>query len=108
MEEPTEPASRLRDREVAFAAVNAAFGSLGRICMALDRGFRVRHVSERVESLLGPGAAARMRGAPVEAVLGPELFGPDGPLRQALLAGEKREGWRAFLPSAARGAARCP
>ncbi len=93
------------DREVAFAAVNAAFGSLGRICMALDASFRVRHVSERIDALLGPGASARMRGRPVEAVLGPELFGPNGTIRQALLAGEKREGWRAFL-QCDRGGAR--
>jgi transcriptional regulator with GAF, ATPase, and Fis domain len=33
----------------------------------------------------------------VEALLGTEMFGPDGPLRQSLLAGEKREGWRAVL-----------
>jgi DNA-binding NtrC family response regulator len=85
------------DREIAFAAVNAAFGSLGRICMALDAGFRVRHVSERVDALLGAGAASRMVGRPVESVLGPELFGANGALRQALVAGEKREGWRAFL-----------
>jgi len=89
--------SSMTDREVAFAAVNAAFGSLGRICMALDSDFRVKHVSERLDALLGPGAAARMRGQPVEALLGPELFGPNGTLRQALAAGEKREGWRAFL-----------
>jgi DNA-binding NtrC family response regulator len=92
-------------RELAFAAVNAAFGSLGRICMALDADFRVRHVSERVDALLGPGAAALMTGQPVESVLGPELFGSTGALRQALLAGEKREGWRAFLKSSG-GAAR--
>ncbi len=83
--------------DVAFAAVNAAFGSLGRICMALGADFRVLHASNRVDSLLGPGAAARMVGQPVETVLGPELFGANGALRQALLAGEKREGWRAFL-----------
>ena len=92
------------DRQLAFAAVNAAFGSLGRICMALDASFRVRHVSERIDALLGPGAAERMLGNPVESVLGEELFGPNGPLRQALLAGEKREGWRAFLHSARGGA----
>jgi DNA-binding NtrC family response regulator len=94
---PVSPAPS--QREVAFAAVNAAFGSLGRICMALDRDFRVRHVSERLDALLGPGAAARTLGQPVESVLGAELFGPSGPLRQALVAGEKREGWRAFLRS---------
>ncbi len=96
---------QISERELAFAAVNAAFGSLGRICMALDAGFRVRHVSQRLDTLLGAGAAARMQGEPVESVLGPELFGPDGALRQALLAGEKREGWRAFLHSR-NGAAR--
>jgi transcriptional regulator with GAF, ATPase, and Fis domain len=33
----------------------------------------------------------------VESILGSEMFGSDGPLRQSLLAGEKREGWRAVL-----------
>jgi DNA-binding NtrC family response regulator len=92
-------------REVAFAAVNAAFGSLGRICMALDEDFQVRHVSERIDALLGAGAARRLVGQPVESVLGPELFGVNGALRQALVAGERREGWRAFL-SCDGGAAR--
>ncbi|HEY6098604.1 MAG TPA: sigma-54 dependent transcriptional regulator [Anaeromyxobacter sp.] len=87
----------LAARDLVFAAVNAAFGSLGRICVALDASFRVRHVSERLDAILGAGAASRMLGEPIEAVLGPELFGPSGTLRQALLAGEKREGWRAFL-----------
>ncbi|HEY6005862.1 MAG TPA: sigma-54 dependent transcriptional regulator [Anaeromyxobacter sp.] len=87
----------IADRNAAFAAVNAAFGSLGRICMALDGDFRARHVSELLDTILGAGAASRMLGKPVEEVLGPELFGPTGTLRQALVAGEKREGWRAFL-----------
>ena len=97
MEPPGKPSM---DRDAAFAAVNAAFGSLGRICMALDEGFRVSHVSRKIDALLGPGAAARMQGQPVEAVLGPELFGASGALRQALLGGERREGWRAFLRTA--------
>jgi len=95
----------LPQRDAVFAAVNAAFGSLGRICMALDDRFRVRHVSNLLDTILGTGSAARMIGHPVEEVLGPELFGPSGTLRQALLAGEKREGWRAFLRTPA-GAAR--
>ena len=49
--------------DIAFAAVNAAFGSLGRICMSLDERFRVRHVSQRIDALLGAGTAARMLGA---------------------------------------------
>jgi transcriptional regulator with GAF, ATPase, and Fis domain len=90
--------------EIAFAAVNAAFGSLDRVCMALDDDFRVRHVSARLDVLLGEGAAARTVGAPVETLLGAELFGVDAPIRQALLAGEKREGWRALLRSASGAA----
>jgi hypothetical protein len=81
----------------AFSAVNAAFGSLGRICMALDADFRIRYASDLLASLIGEAAASRARGTSIEALLGPELFGPDGPLRHALLAGEKREGWRAVL-----------
>ncbi|WP_242394142.1 sigma-54 interaction domain-containing protein [Anaeromyxobacter oryzisoli] len=86
--------------QVAFAAVNAAFGSIGRVCMALDGDFRVRHVSAELDRLLGEGSAGRLLGEPIEQLLGPELFGSDGPVRQALLAGEKREGWRALLHGA--------
>jgi len=93
---PTDPALGA-SREVAFTAVNVAFSSLGRVCMALDEDFRVRHVSDQLDALLGPGAAARLVGQPIASVLGPELFGPAGLLRQALVAGEKREGWRALL-----------
>jgi len=90
------------EEERAFAAVNAAFGSLGRACMALDSDFRVRYASGLFDALLGPGTATRLRGSPVEAILGSEMFGPEGPLRRSLLAGEIREGWRAVLQ--ARGA----
>jgi DNA-binding NtrC family response regulator len=85
------------EQQRAFAAVNAAFGSLGRICMALDGDFRVRYASELLDALLGPEVGARVRGLSIESLLGSELFGLDGPLRKALLAGEKREGWRAVL-----------
>jgi len=85
------------DHARAFAAVNAAFGSLGRVCMALDGEFRVKYASELLEQLIGAEAAGSVVGKPVESFLGTELFGPDGPLRRALLAGEKREGWRATL-----------
>ncbi|MEI7702974.1 MAG: sigma-54 dependent transcriptional regulator [Deltaproteobacteria bacterium] len=87
----------MSDQERAFAAVNTAFGSLGRVCMALDADFRIRYASELLGSLLGLETASRAQGMPIESLLGSELFGPDGPLRQALLAGEKREGWRAVL-----------
>ena len=100
---PEDPSSPLAscsvqsEQERAFSAVNAAFGSLGRACMALDRDLRVRYASDLFDTLLGPGTAARLRGSPVESLLGTEMFGPEGPLRHSLLAGEKREGWRAVL-----------
>ncbi len=92
MADPTPEA-----RRAAFGAVSAAFASLGRVCMALDAELRVRHASQEVEGLLGEGAAARLLGRPVEALLGTELFGEGAPLRAALQAGERREGWRASL-----------
>jgi transcriptional regulator with GAF, ATPase, and Fis domain len=85
------------EQERAFSAVSVAFGSLGRACMALDGDFRIRYASDMLDTLLGPAAAASARGNSIEGILGAELFGADGPLRQALLAGEKREGWRAVL-----------
>ncbi len=90
-------------RQEAFAAVTAAFASLGRVCMALDAGFRIRHVSPRLDDLLGAGAAARNEGRPVEDLLGQELFGVAGPMRSALAAGERREGWRAWVKAVPEG-----
>ena len=90
-------ASGSEEQERAFSAVNAAFGSLGRVCMALDSDFRIRYASDLLVSMLGAQAASQVRGLSIESLLGAELFGLDGPLRQALLAGEKREGWRAVL-----------
>ena len=93
------------DQERAFSVVNAAFSSLGRICMALDADFRIRYASDLLTSLLGADAAGEVRGLSIESLLGPELFGVEGPFRQALVAGEKREGWRAVL-NVANGPAR--
>jgi transcriptional regulator with GAF, ATPase, and Fis domain len=89
-----------------FAAVNAAFGSLGRACMALDGDFRIRYASDLFDSLLGPGMSEAIKGRPVESILGEEMFGADGPLREALVAGEKREGWRSVLQARGAGEAR--
>ena len=90
-------------KQVAFEAVSAAFGSLGRVCLALDGEYRIRHVSPRLDALLGPGAVQRYSGRPVTELLGEELFGAAGPMRQALAGGERREGWRAFLPAEPAG-----
>jgi transcriptional regulator with GAF, ATPase, and Fis domain len=94
------PASPVDEHARAFSAVNAAFGSLGRVCMALDGDFRIRYASDLLGSLIGAEAALLARGRLIETLLGAELFGPEGPLRKALLRGEKREGWRAVLQPA--------
>src|SRR5689334_19710679 len=85
-------------REAGWAAVSAAFGSLGRVFITLGADFRVRHVSQAADTMAGAGASRRMTGASIEEVLGADLFGPGGALRRALLSGERREGWRALLP----------
>ena len=52
---------------------------------------------------MGEGAATAARGRPIEDLLGDDLFGSNGALRQALLSGERREGWRATLRADGRG-----
>ncbi len=84
-------------KHAGWAAVSAAFGSLGRFCMALDADFRVLHTSERLDTLLGEGARAGIQGKPIARLLGDELFGREGALRQALTQRRKCEGWRATL-----------
>ncbi len=83
--------------QASFAAVTTAFASLGRVCLALDARFQVRHVSPLLDALLGEGAADRTRGQPVEALLGADLFGAGAEMRAALARGERREGWRGRL-----------
>ncbi|BDG05657.1 sigma-54 interaction domain-containing protein [Anaeromyxobacter oryzae] len=88
----------------AFEAVTAAFASLGRVCLALDAQFDIRHLSPKLDGLLGDGATSRYEGAAAEALLGSELFGAAGSIREALAAGERREGWRAWLKTEPEGA----
>jgi two-component system, NtrC family, response regulator AtoC len=88
----------------AFEAVTAAFASLGRVCLALDLQFDIRHLSPKLDDLLGAGAARRYEGRAAEELLGSELFGAAGSIREALAAGERREAWRAWLKAEAEGA----
>jgi DNA-binding NtrC family response regulator len=82
---------------VALAAVSSAFASLGRVFFCVDASFHVLHASSQLDRLVGDGAAGRAEGRPLADLLGQELFGPAGTLRQLLLAGERREGWRSSL-----------
>jgi DNA-binding NtrC family response regulator len=81
----------------ALAGVSSAFASLGRVFFCVDASFHVLHASSNLDQLLGEGAAQRAVERPLADLLGSELFGPAGTLRQLLLAGERREGWRASL-----------
>jgi hypothetical protein len=76
----------------AIEGVSAAFASLGRVFLCVDAGFEVLHASSLLDRLIGRGASAAAQGRPVAQLLGAELFGPSGTLRQLLLAGERREG----------------
>ncbi len=81
----------------ALAGVSAVFASLGRALVCLDENFRIVHASNLLDELLGPEATQALQGQPIEELLGAELFGPGGAIRTPLLAGERREGWRAVI-----------
>ncbi len=83
--------------KAALYGITRALASVGRAFVCLDPDFRIVHVSDLIDRLLGVGTATQLNGRRVEELLGPELFGPRGPLRQALLDGQMREGWRATL-----------
>jgi DNA-binding NtrC family response regulator len=94
------PVSDLSNSDLTRAALHGitrALASVGRAFVCLDPSFRIVHVSDLIDQLLGVGTATQLNGRRVEELLGPELFGPRGPLRQALLDGQMREGWRATL-----------
>ena len=80
-----------------LAAVSSVFASLGRHLLCLDENFRVVYASATVRELLGTDSLGPLEGRPVADLLGKELFGNGAPLRDALMGGERREGWRALL-----------
>ena len=73
----------VRDLEAA----GSLFTALGRTLLCLDAACNIKYCST---PLARPGQ-------PVTDLLGDELFGPLGALRQLLEQGETREGWRAIL-----------
>jgi transcriptional regulator with GAF, ATPase, and Fis domain len=81
----------------AFSGVSAAFASLDRIFLCVDRDFRLVHASSLLDRLVGPGSVQKVVGMALEDVLGRDLFGPTGTIRPVLVAGERREGWRSLL-----------
>jgi len=68
-------------------AAGTIFAALGRTLLCLDAACNIKYCSS---PLARPGQ-------PAADLLGDELFGPLGALRQVLDQGETREGWRAVL-----------
>src|SRR5512132_4279505 len=85
------------DARAALIAVSAVFRSIGRALICLDRGFHIIHVASMLQRFAGEQTTAAVDGRPVSELLGEELFGPDGTLRQLLEHGYTREGWRATM-----------
>lgn len=83
--------------EAALHGITRALASVGRAFICLDPTFTILHASPLLDRFLGDGASKALCGRGVEELLGGELFGPRGPMRQALLDGQMREGWRATL-----------
>ncbi len=84
----------------SFGLISAVFTSMGRHLLCLDENFRVLHASSSMRELLGGETFGPLEGRPVADLIGKDLFGHDAPLRDALLSGERREGWRALLHTA--------
>ena len=87
--------------DAVFAGMSSAFGSLGRGLVCLNERFEIRHLSPVIAELIGADLAATLLGRPASALLGGDLFGPGGSMRQGLLHGERQEGWRAVMRTAA-------
>ncbi len=75
--------------------VSTIFESLGRGLICLNSSFQIVHASSGLDDFLGEGTCDALIGRKIESVLGNDLFGPDGTIRKALSAGERREGWGA-------------
>jgi transcriptional regulator with PAS, ATPase and Fis domain len=90
----TDEARSALEERAAWLAVSAAFGALGRAFVCADADFQIIHGSYVLDQVFGPGAASSVEARSLESVFGTELFGLSGSMRQALVAGERREGWR--------------
>jgi len=86
--------------DAVFTAMSSAFGSLGRGLVCPGEDFDVQHLSPVLAELVGEPLASSLSGQPASTLLGEDLFGAAGSMRQALLQGERKEGWLAILQTA--------
>jgi len=76
----------------SLTAAGSLFAALGRTLLCLDASCNIQYCSSEI---------ARP-GQPATEILGEELFGPLGTLRQILERGESRQGWRVVLRGGAQ------
>jgi PAS domain S-box-containing protein len=79
--------------------LDALLESLGRSFVVLDGELKVLACSRSLAALAGVEPDA-VRGAPASLLFGEELFGASGELAQAVLRGERREGWAGSVRTA--------
>src|SRR6476469_6661606 len=92
---PVGDQSLSESTQIALYGVTRVLASVGRAFVCLDADFRIVHASYLLDDLLGNGTARALAGRGIEELLGSDLFGLRGPLREALTEGKRREGWRA-------------
>jgi transcriptional regulator with PAS, ATPase and Fis domain len=83
--------------DLMLEGVSTVFESLGRALICLSSDFHIVRASPGLNHLMGEGAVESVTGKHVAEMLGSDLFGPDGSMRKALEAGERREGWGASI-----------
>jgi PAS domain S-box-containing protein len=95
--QPVEPT--LQPRSGPPPELDAMLRGLGRTFIVADDDFKVVAHSAMLPDMLGM-AADGLVGTPLKELLGEDLFGAESSVRAAVLAGEKREGFRASLQTA--------
>jgi DNA-binding NtrC family response regulator len=90
----TEPA------RASIELLDSVLQAVGRSVICLDSSFRIVHASPALrETAMLEDRAGRIEGRLVADLLGRDLFGVGAPLREALMNGEHREGWRVCIPA---------
>ena len=83
----------------SFAELSSLLSGLGREFVTADEQLEVLGCSTALPGLLGV-SADELVGRPLSSIFSGELFEDEGAVTRAVLAGERREGWRAFLRAA--------
>ena len=78
------------------STVDELLGALGRVYILADAGLRLVEFSDQLPTVVGR-PAEELQGAPLEEVLGEEVTGSDGVVREVQRTGRRREGLHAFL-----------